>query len=221
MSEFAQFLHELWVARWAIAQGLGTTILISVLAIVLGTILGTFVGLTLVYGRWVARLLVRIYVDFVRGTPVLVLILASFYLLSQIGIQLTAFQAGLVALVIFCSTHVGENLRGALLSLPKGQTEAAKAIGLTFPQVFAYVLAPQALRQALPSWINTATEMVKASTLLLVIGVAELLLVTKQIIARNFMSLEFYFFAGLIYFLIDYGIERVGKLVERRVALPS
>jgi polar amino acid transport system permease protein len=221
MFEQGDFPYELWVSRWAILQGLGTTVLVSALAIVLGTILGTFVGLVLVYGRWVSRFLVRIYVDFVRGTPVFVLVLASFYLLSQIGIQLTAFQAGLLALVIFCSTHVGENLRGALLSLPRGQTEAAKAIGLTFPQIFAYVLAPQALRQALPAWVNTATEMVKASTLLSVIGVLELLLVTKQIISRNFMSLEFYFLAGLIYFLIDYAIERAGKAVERRVALPS
>jgi polar amino acid transport system permease protein len=221
MFEPGSFPYELWVSRWAILQGLGTTVLVSTLAIVLGTILGTLVGLVLVYGRWVSRFLVRIYVDFVRGTPVFVLVLASFYLLSQIGIQLTAFQAGLFALVIFCSTHVGENLRGALLSLPRGQTEAAKAIGLTFPQIFVYVLVPQALRQALPAWVNTATEMVKASTLLSVIGVLELLLVTKQIISRNFMSLEFYFLAGLIYFLIDYAIERAGKAVERRVALPS
>ena len=119
------------------------------------------------------------------------------------------------------STHVGENLRGALQSLPRGQTEAAKAIGLTFPQLFVYVLAPQALRQALPAWINTATEMVKASTLLSVISVAELLLVTKQIVARTFMTLEFYMLAGLIYFLINYAIERAAKAVERRVALPS
>ena len=221
MFEQGDFPYELWVSRWAILQGLGTTVLVSALAIVLGTILGTFVGLVLVYGRWVSRFLVRIYVDFVRGTPVFVLVLASFYLLSQVGIQLTAFQAGLVALVVFCSTHVGENLRGALLSLPKGQTEAAKAIGLTFPQIFVYVLAPQALRQALPSWINTAAEMVKASTLLSIIGVLELLLVIKQIIARNFMSLEFYLFAGLVYFVIDYAIERAAKVVERRVVLPS
>jgi polar amino acid transport system permease protein len=221
MSEIAQFLHELWVSRWAVLGGLGTTILVSALAIVLGTILGTFVALVLVYGRWVSRFLVRIYVDFVRGTPVFVLVLASYYLLSGIGVQLTAFQAGLFALVVFCSTHVGENLRGALLSLPRGQTEAAKAIGLTFPQIFVYVLGPQALRQALPAWVNTATEMVKASTLLSVIGVAELLLVTRQIITRNFMTLEFYLVAGLIYFLIDYAIERAGKAVERRVALPT
>ena len=221
MFERGTFPYELWGSRWTILDGLGTTVLVSLLAILLGTILGVFVGLVLVYGRWASRFIVRLYVDFVRGTPVLVLVLASFYLLSQIGIQLTAFQAGLLALVVFCSTHVGENLRGALQALPRGQAEAAKAIGLTFPQIFVYVLAPQALRQALPAWINTATEMVKASTLLSVISVAELLLVTKQIVARTFMTLEFYFIAGLIYFLIDYAIERAGKAAERRVALPS
>jgi len=221
MLDLARFATELWIARWAVAQGLGMTILISTLAIVLGSLLGIGIGLVLVYGGWIARFIVRLYVDFVRGTPVFVLVLASFYLLSGIGIQLTAFQAGLFALTIFCSTHVGENLRGSLLSLPRGQMEAGKAIGLTFPQVFAYILAPQALRQALPAWVNTATEMVKASTLLSIIGVVELLLVTREIISRNFLSLEFYFFAGLLYFLIDYAIERAGKFVERRVALPT
>jgi polar amino acid transport system permease protein len=221
MLEQGTFLYELWVSRWSLLQGVRATILISLLAILFGTILGVFVGLVLVYGRRASRFAVRMYVDFVRGTPVFVLVLASFYLLTQIGIQLTAFQAGLVALVVFCSTHVGENLRGALQSLPRGQTEAAKAIGLTFPQLFVYVLAPQALRQALPAWINTATEIVKASTLLSVISVAELMLATKQIIGRNFMTPEFYLVAGLIYLLINYAIERAAKAVERRVALPS
>jgi polar amino acid transport system permease protein len=221
MLDLARFLTELWIARWAVLQGLGMTMVISALAITLGSLLGIAVGLVLVYGRLVPRFVVRLLVDFVRGTPVFVLVLASFYLLSGIGIQLTAFEAGLFALTIFCSTHVGENLRGALISLPRAQTEAGKAIGLTFPQIFVYVLAPQALRQALPPWINTATEMVKASTLLSVIGVVELLQATREIISRNFLSLEFYFFAGLIYFLINYAIEQASKRVERRVTLPT
>src|SRR5581483_1270266 len=181
---------------------LGVTLVISAVAIVLGTLLGIGVGLSLVYGGKAQRFAVRALLEYVRGTPVFVLILACYYLLSQAGIQLTPFQAGLVALTVFCSSHVGENLRGALLALPKGQTEAAKAIGLTFPQTFVYVLAPQALRQALPAWINTAAEMVKASTLLSVIGVVELMLATRQVIARNSLSLEFYLIAGIVYFLV-------------------
>jgi polar amino acid transport system permease protein len=95
------------------------------------------------------------------------------------------------------------------------------AIGLTFSQTFTSVLWPQALRQFLPTWVNTAAEMVKASTLLSVIGVAELLLRTQEIISRNFMSLQFYFFAGLLYFVVNFAIERFGKFVERKTAVPT
>lgn len=217
--EFTQFLNELWIARGALWQGFQLTVAVSALAVVFGTVLGLFVGMVLVYAWVPFKLLVRLYVDFIRGTPVFVLVLASFYILSVIGIQLNAFQAGVLAITVFCSSHVGEMVRGALQAIHRGQTEAAMAIGLTFRQTFQYVLMPQALRQILPTWVNAATEMVKASTLLSVIGVAELLLSTQQVISRNFLSLEFYFFAGLIYFAIDFSIERFGRYLERRLAV--
>jgi polar amino acid transport system permease protein len=221
MHEFSVFLDQVWLARFVILKGLGLTVSISLASIAAGSVLGVALGLTLVYGNRFARFIARGYTDFVRGTPVLVLVLASYYILSTVGINLDPFEAGVLALSVFCSSHVGEILRGALQSIHKGQTEAAKAIGLTFSQTFAYVLWPQALRQMLPTWVNTAAEMVKASTLLSVIGVAELLLRTQQIISRNFMSLEFYFFAGFLYFVINYGIERFGKYVERKTAISS
>lgn len=216
-----EFLDTLWLARMPILKGLGTTVLTSFLAICAGTVLGVFVGLALTYGARPLRIVVRLYTDFVRGTPVLVLVLASYYMLGTIGLDLGPFQAGVLALAIFCSSHVGEIVRGALQAIPKGQTEAAKAIGLTFLQTFAYVLAPQALRQVLPTWVNTAAEMVKASTLLSIIGVGELLLRTQELISRTFMSLEFYLFAGFLYFLINYAIERLGRFVERKTTVPS
>lgn len=221
MFDLPTFFDELWIARWAIVQGLGTTVVISALAIVFGSVLGTVVGLVLTYGDRISRLLFRAYTDFIRGTPVLVLVLASYYVLSTVGINLSPFQAGVLALAVFCSSHVGEILRGALQAIPKGQLEAAMAIGLTFRQAFVWVLLPQALRQILPTWVNTAAEMVKASTLLSVIGVAELLLRTQEIISRNFLSLEFYFFAGTLYFVINFGIELLGKYVERRTSIPG
>jgi polar amino acid transport system permease protein len=197
------------------------TVSISLLAICLGTALGVGVGLALTYGARPLRWIVRAYTDFIRGTPVLVLILASYYVLGTIGIDLSPFEAGVFALAVFCSSHVGEIVRGALQSIPIGQSEAAKAIGLTFPQTFAYVLGPQAVRQILPAWVNTAAEMVKASTLLSIIGVAELLLRTQELISRTFLSLEFYFFAGFLYFVVNYGIERFGSYVERKTAIPT
>jgi len=217
----SQFLHELWIARVPLLQGVGITIAAAALAIVAGTVLGIFVGLALTYGATPLRLALRGYTDFIRGTPVLVLVLASYYILGTAGIQLGPFQAGVLALAVFCSSHVGEIVRGALQAIHKGQIEAAKAIGLTFSQTFASVLMPQAIRQILPTWVNTAAEMVKASTLLSIIGVGDLLLASQETISRTFMNMPFYLFAGFVYFAINFGIERFGRFVERTTHIPS
>ncbi|MDH3235028.1 MAG: ABC transporter permease subunit, partial [Alphaproteobacteria bacterium] len=118
--ELQQFVLDAWVARWSIAKGTGVTLAISMLAISLGTLLGVAVGLILTYGHWTLRFLIRIYTDFLRGTPVFVLILACFYILAVVGIQLTAFEAGVFALTLFCSSHVGEIVRGAIQTIPEG-----------------------------------------------------------------------------------------------------
>ncbi|WP_138470877.1 amino acid ABC transporter permease [Poseidonocella sp. HB161398] len=217
---FEFFLADLWAARANLLAGLWQTVLISAGSVALGTLLGLLVGLGLSYGRLPLRIALRIYTDFLRGTPVFVLILACYYIFSAAGLDLDAFQAGCLALTLFCSSHVGEILRGALNAIPAGQTEAAKSIGLTFGQTFTSVLLPQALRQMLPTWVNTATEIVKASTLLSVIGVVEFLLAVQQVISRTYLSLEFYLFAGLVYFVLNFAIEQAGRAVERRIAIP-
>ena len=142
-------------------------------------------------------------------------------LLLTYGNRAVRFIVRIFALTLFCSSHVGEIVRGALLALPRGQTEAAKSIGLTFPTTFFSVLLPQALRQILPTWVNTATEIVKASTLLSIIGVVELLLSVQQVISRTYFSLELYFFAGFVFFLINFAIEKTGRFFERKVAIPT
>ncbi len=215
----AEFLHELWVARWALLDGFVLTIAVSTAAIVAGSILGLLVGVSLAHGPRPLRWLCRFYVDAIRGTPVLVLVLASFYVLAVVGIQFSAVEAGIFALAIFCGAHMGEIVRGALQVIPPGQTEAARSVGLRFPHILGLVLLPQALRQIVPVWINIGAELVKASTLLSIIGVGELLLKTQQVVGRNFMTLEFYLLAGFLYFLVNFGIERIGKRAERRYAV--
>jgi polar amino acid transport system permease protein len=214
------FLKELWISRFALTEGLLRTVEISVLSITLGTLAGLAIGIALTYGRLPLRLLARAYVDVIRGTPVLVLVLACFYMPSVLQVSLDALTAGVLALTLFCAGHVAEILRGALIAIPPGQAEAARSIGLTFPKMLAYVLLPQAMRAMLPTWINTGAELVKASTLVSIIGVGELLLKTQEIVGRNFLTLDFYLLAGLLYLLVNYGIERLGKAVERRVAQP-
>jgi polar amino acid transport system permease protein len=211
------FLHQLWIARWPIFDGFLQTLGISATSIVLGTVIGCIVGSQLVYAPAVLRFPFRVYVDVMRGTPLLVLILAAFYVPAVLGLSLSASQAGSLALGLFAGAHIGELVRGALQAIPLGQTEAGRSIGLTFPGLLAYVLLPQALRLALPPWINTAVELIKGSSLLSMIGVGELLLKTQEVIGRNFMTIEFYVFAGAIYLVVNIGLEQLGKSVERRL----
>jgi len=214
-----EFFAELWNARGQLAEGLVTTVGVSVVAIVAGTIVGLLIGTGLVFGWRPLRWLLRAYVDIIRGTPVLVLILATFYILAVFGIQFSALGSGMFALSLFCAAHLGEVFRGALQAVPATQVEAGKSLGFRLPKILLLILVPQALRQTLPVWINTAVEIVKASTLLSIIGVGELLLKTQELAGRTFLTLEFYLFAGLLYFAVNFLIERLGKRVERRLAI--
>jgi polar amino acid transport system permease protein len=214
-----RFVTELWNMRGQLAEGVFATIEVSLAAIAIGSIVGLFAGIGLAFGTRPLRWPLRAYVDVVRGTPVLVLILAAFYILAAFGVQFTATESGILALSLFCGAHLGEIFRGALQAIPSTQIEAGRSMGLRMPHILLLVLLPQALRQVLPVWINTAVEIVKASTLLSIIGVGELLLKTQEIIGRTFLTLDFYVFAGFIYFLISLSIERLGRLAERRLAI--
>ncbi|EFH13126.1 amino acid ABC transporter permease [Pseudoroseomonas cervicalis] len=210
------YLFELWQARFSLLSGIWTTLSSSALTILAATLLGTLLGLVLAYGGAFARFLARLYVDILRGIPVLVLILFTYYGLALFGINVPAFWAGVIALTAFATAHVAETLRGAVESVPAGQMEAAKAIGLRFPQRLAYVVLPQALRRMLPPWVNTGLEVVKGTTLLSVIGVVELLLASQQVMARNYLIIDFYLTAGLFYLVINAAIAQLGAALERR-----
>lgn len=212
------FWEQLWIARFALLNGLAFTVELSLIVIAIGTVIGGIGGICLQYGAWPLRLVVRAYVDVMRGIPVLVLILFSFYGLSLVGVDIDAFAAGVVALSGFCGAHMSETIRGALQSIPDAQSDAAKAIGLRPPQRLRYVVLPQAVRRILPPWVNTAVEMVKASTLLSVIGVVELLLATQQVIARTYMVIPFYLTAGVLYLILNFSISRFGAWLESRFA---
>lgn len=211
------FLAQLWIARWPLFDGFLMTIGISVGAIVFGTILGCIVGIQLVFAPIWLRFPFRVYVDLMRGTPLLVLILAAFYIPAVLGLSLSAAQAGTLALGLFAGAHIGELVRGSLQAIPPGQIEAGRSIGLTFPQILSSVLLPQALRTSLPPWINTGVELIKGSSLLSMIGVGELLLKTQEVIGRNFMTIQFYVFAGVLYLVVNIALDLLGKSLERRL----
>jgi polar amino acid transport system permease protein len=210
------FMTVFEASSGALARGFLLTVGMSGMAILLGTALGLFVGLMLTYAGRIGSLPFRAFVDVVRGTPVLVLILASYYMPAGFGVSPGPIEAGIAALTIFCASHIGETLRGALNAIPPGQTDAARSIGLTFPQMLRFVLLPQALRQLAPNFVNTAVEIVKASSLLSAIGVGELLLTTQEIIGRSFKTMEFYALAGGLYLIVNLTIGAGGWWIERR-----
>ena len=201
-----------------ILKGLLITLEISVLVLLIGTLIGIGGGLSLLYGRLPLRWLVRIYVDTIRGIPLLVLIFAIFYGLPLLVANVSAFTAAVIALSVFCGAHVSEVFRGGVDSIPKGQTEAAKAIGLTFRQRLRYVILPQAISRIIPPWVNTAVELVKASSLVSLVSVVDLMLAIQQIVGRTRETLLLYAVAALLYFLINYIISMIGLRLEKRFA---
>jgi polar amino acid transport system permease protein len=198
-----------------ILRGLLITLEVSILVLVIGTIIGILGGLMLLYGIRPLRWAVRLYVDTLRGIPLLVLIFALFYGLPLIGFRVDALAAGVIALSIFCGAHISEVIRGGVNSIPQGQTDAANALGLTFAQRLRYVIFPQALRRILPPWVNTAAEMVKASSLVSLVSVVDLMLAVQQIAGRTRETLLLYAVAAVLYFAINYTISRFGRRLEK------
>jgi len=208
---------ETIIASWPLIMiGLKVTVQVSVLVVLIGTVLGSVGGITLLYGPLPLRWLVRVYVDIVRGIPLLVLLFAVFYGLPALGVQVSALIASVIALSAFCGAHVSEVVRGGIDSIPKGQTDAGKAIGLTFINRLRHVIIPQAVSLVLPPWVNTAVEMVKASSLISLLSVVDLMLSTQQIVARTRETLLLYAVAALLYFVINYAISTLGLILEER-----
>jgi polar amino acid transport system permease protein len=198
-------------------QGLVVTLQISALVVIAGSIIGTFGGLGLLYGRAWLRAILRVYVDIVRGLPLLVQIFLIFYVPPAFGIEINGFGAVTVALSLFAGAHISEIVRGAVSSVPRGQTDAAKALGLTFwPRTWSVIL-PQALPAIIPPWTNTAVEMVKGSSLAYLVSVSELLFSAQKVLERTGAAMQFYIATALIYFVVNFLLSRAGAWLERRI----
>lgn len=201
---------------WVLPSGLLVTLEVALASIAVGTPLGMLIGLGLAYGNWGVRLPLRLYVDLMRGLPLLVVIFAIFYGPTAFGIAIPSLPSVALALGLFMAAHMAEITRGAVSSIPGEQMEAAKSIGLGFWESLVYVVIPQAARQAGPPWTNLCIEIVKGTSLVSLVGVADLLLSARHVIERTRDPLFFYFVVGLIYFAINFGISRIGAYMERR-----
>ena len=201
-----------------LVDGLGVTLLVSGVVVVLSLALGLLLGAALTFGPAPLRWPVRFYSDVVRGIPILVLIFFVYYGLPAAGLNLDSMAAAVAALTLFKTAQVAEIVRGAFQSIPKGQTEAGKAIGLVFRQRLAYILIPQATRRFIPPFINSVVDAVKGSALVSLVGVVDLMQAIQQVVGRTYQPLPVYVTGALIYFAINYALSLLARRLEARFA---
>ncbi|MFC4427918.1 amino acid ABC transporter permease [Deinococcus navajonensis] len=190
-------------------------------AMLLGLPLGFAVALARLSGVRALRGVSSLFVSFMRGTPLLVQIFVIYYGLPSLGVTLNPVAGGIIALTLNAAAYLSETIRAAILSIPKGQREAATSLGLNPSQTMRLIILPQAARVALPSMSNTLIGLVKDTSLVSVITVVELLRSAQLVIARTFEPFGPYLAAALIYWGISSLLELVQRALERRFSRGS
>lgn len=210
------------VGRYPIGPlgGLALTLVLATLGLLLALPLGLLLGLGRVSPwRWV-RLPVTALVFVVRGTPLLMVVFwAYFFLPSITGIKTDQFSTMLMALVVFDAAYLAEIVRAGIQGLPRGQTEAARSLGLSYFSAMRRVVLPQALRHMLPSLVNQFVSSIKETSLGYIIGLAEVSFIATQINTLVFtLPTQIYLTLGLTYFILCFGLSRLAYALERRLS---
>jgi His/Glu/Gln/Arg/opine family amino acid ABC transporter permease subunit len=196
-------------------QGAVITIQFTVIALCISTTIATLLSIVREFGvRWIEAV-IRIYISFIRGTPLLVQIFLVYYVLP---LDLHPVTAGVAALSLNSGAIMTEIMRGGLSAIPKGQIEAARALGNKPWVIWWKVILPQVFMLITPPMVNEFTLIVKSTPLLAVITVVELFRTSQQIFSSNFRPIEVLLGAAVIYFLINFTVSKLAGVLERRNA---
>lgn len=210
-NNFARLLQGLWVAMR-----------ISLISVGLSMVFGIILGVIMTSHNWLVKAITRVYLEFVRIMPQLVLLfLVYFGLTKAFGINLSGEVSSVIVFTVWGTAEMGDLVRGALQSIPKHQYESGEALGLDKLQVYWYIILPQTLRRLIPLAINLTTRMIKTTSLIVMIGVVEVLKVAQQIIEANRYTapdsaLWIYGTIFFLYFIVCWPISLVAKALEKR-----
>lgn len=208
---FARLMGGLWVA-----------LRISLISVVISIPLGILLGIVMTWKNPISRVLTRIYLEIIRIMPQLVLLFLVFFGTTRtLGWDISGELASIIVFSLWGTAEMGDLVRGALISIPIHQYESASALGLSSGQTFLYIIIPQTIRRLIPLSINLITRMIKTTSLVLMIGVVEVLKVAQQIIEANRMAspnaaFGIYLTVFILYFLACWPISLVAKALERR-----
>ena len=210
--------------QFLIVQGLigfgsfaGGTLRLAIPAIVLGFLLGIFIGLArLAQSRWI-RVPATVYVEFFRGVPLVMVIFWIWFVIPQLlRLPIPEYGVALTAFVIFEAAYFGEIVRAGVQSVPRGQVEAATALGMTGTQSMAWVVLPQALRNMVPALVTQMIVLFKDTSLASIIGYLDLTKAAQIVNNREIRPFELYLFIAVVYWICTYSMSRVARRLERR-----
>jgi len=206
----SEILHGAWVTIWLTASGIG-----------LGTCIGAVLSVFGTSEKRLSRVLYQTYTGIVRGIPLLVTLVLVYDGLPEMGLTFGVVQSTLIALAINESAYMAEIIRGGILSVPHGQMEAAKALGMHRTKAMRVIILPQAIRAAIPAAGNEVNGLLKSTSLVSVISMTELFRVTQDIFAVNFHPLELLTIASLYYITMGTAWRGIQSLLERRFGAPT
>ena len=201
----------LWAAR--------LTLLVSVLGVGIGLLLGAALCAARISPVSQIRAIGAVYVSFFRGVPLLVQLLLFYYLLPVIGINVPAMVAAVGTVGLCSAAYVAEYLRGAINAIPPGQKEAAVTLGFAPLRIWTRILLPQAFRISLPALINELILLVKASSLVSLVGITELTRTSQTLSSATYRPLEIFTAAAAVYLAINLSLALLGRFLERRSAI--
>jgi len=205
----------------AFLVGASMTAGISAVSIAAGMILGLWLSFGLISRNRLIRRASVVYRSVWRGTPILVQLLIVFYLLPTIGLDVPSIAAALIALTMNTAAFQAEIFRGGLLSIPSGQAEAARMLGIGILAVKVRILIPQMMRLVLPALINETISILKNSSLISVIAVTELMRTGQHVVSVTYRPLEVYMIVAALYLAMNLVLARAGAYFEGRYAVAS
>jgi polar amino acid transport system permease protein len=208
--------------------GLWITLKISIIATIAGIIIGIIGGLSRISSNPALKWLTILYVELIRGSPLMVQILIWYFVLGTVindllaayGIgRLPAFWYGAASLACFAGAYVTEIVRAGIQSIHRGQTEAARSLGMSYAQSMRYIILPQALRRILPPLAGQFISLIKDSSLLGIIAIRELTKAAREIVTASLQPFEVYLLLGLLYLVLTFSLSMALQHMEKRMAI--
>lgn len=199
-----------------LAKGAVQTVWMSLATLLIGTLLGLILGFGAISRYRLLRAAIDTYVFVVRGIPVLVLMFIMYYAFPAIGYPISNYGAVTVALVLYAGAFYTDIVRGALLAVPKGQTEAAKGMGIARKWIVLDILLPQAIKPSVAPWLNTSIVMVKSTSYAAIVGAWELTYASKEIVERTLATFEIFGAVMVFYFAVCWPLSLLSKRLERQ-----